>query len=362
MHVVCVGVSRYRHLSGGDRRTDYETFGLAQLSSAAIAAYNVASWFRKSYHNPAIPLGSIRLLLSPSSQEEQIVLQTARHVPNADKAAVATALFDWRRDLSRHPGSMGFCYLAGHGMLVDRESPVVLLNDFAATPRVFDNAVNVGALRLAMTSAAAGVQIFVADACQIPGNPTVDRGSGYLLDDAGAVEHREVARIIYASSPRGLAYGVTGQGSLLSRALIDCLDGRGSQKRGDGWWVTTHLLESRVTQDLRMMAAQSDVCQRPILAGHSGDVLIHRLPTPPQVLVRVGVLPDEWRSQITGNLFDCNGRGLRENLVFPYQGSHEAGLYKMHFSASSEMDLRVSERLLAAIVPDGVDEMVDLMW
>src|SRR5687768_4799364 len=83
-HALIIGVSRYRHLADGAEPTPTAAdFELEQLSAAARSASEFAAWLLddvKGYHNPAAPVRSLRVLLSPQPAEQlspQIAVRAA---------------------------------------------------------------------------------------------------------------------------------------------------------------------------------------------------------------------------------------------------------------------------------------------
>ena len=68
-HAFVVGVSHYPFLDGPEATPLGEQLGMANLSSAARSASEVAAWLLGEYRCPEAPLASVRLLLSPVDGE-----------------------------------------------------------------------------------------------------------------------------------------------------------------------------------------------------------------------------------------------------------------------------------------------------
>src|SRR3954447_25679412 len=84
-HALVIGVSAYEYLTGAPAGLDIpvsDTFGLGQLRSAAASAWAFASWLADAQPPPGPPLGTIRLLLSPSAEEEAGVPGLRSRGPN----------------------------------------------------------------------------------------------------------------------------------------------------------------------------------------------------------------------------------------------------------------------------------------
>ena len=68
-HAFVVGVSHYPFLDGPQMTEQGEQLGLANLSSAARSASELAGWLLNEYRCPEAPLKDVRLLLSPVDGE-----------------------------------------------------------------------------------------------------------------------------------------------------------------------------------------------------------------------------------------------------------------------------------------------------
>ena len=69
-HAFVVGVSHYPFLDGPQMTPTGEQLGMANLSSAARSASEVAAWLLNEYRCPEAPLKDVRLLLSPVDGEQ----------------------------------------------------------------------------------------------------------------------------------------------------------------------------------------------------------------------------------------------------------------------------------------------------
>ena len=78
-HALVVGVSRYTNLpvDGEAPPVANETFGLRHAKTPATSAWVFARWLESTYNNPAAPIGTIRVLLSPSDWEIENVPELA---------------------------------------------------------------------------------------------------------------------------------------------------------------------------------------------------------------------------------------------------------------------------------------------
>jgi hypothetical protein len=172
LHALVIGVSRYANLPSGDKPAadEDQTLGLRQLECAAAGAYAFASWLAESYRNPEAPLGSIRLLLSPSPLEQQEIPDLPADVPPALSAEVKAALDAWAAACDSRSDNVAVLYAAGHGVMVSKEDgQIVLLEDFASSERSrFAEALDVPSVRSGMAGpTTARRQFYFVDACQV---------------------------------------------------------------------------------------------------------------------------------------------------------------------------------------------------
>jgi len=67
-HIFIVGVGEYPELNNSGNRfyTDFSGQLSARLTSAVQSAVHMANWFIAHYSNPAAPLRSVEMLLSPT--------------------------------------------------------------------------------------------------------------------------------------------------------------------------------------------------------------------------------------------------------------------------------------------------------
>jgi len=130
MHAFIAGVSKYPHLPGGMGTPAPDSYGLRQLSSAAISAYKIYSWLLNRKNHFTVPLATCRLLLSATHDEEIIE-------PNlydlADSCTLNNFLIEahqWRDDAASNQNCVTFFYFVCHGVQRSTEDAVLLLEDF----------------------------------------------------------------------------------------------------------------------------------------------------------------------------------------------------------------------------------------
>src|SRR5882672_7155518 len=131
LHALIVGVSHYNHLPGGNAEIGTETYGLNQLTAAATSAYKVYEWLKARGEHLVAPLATVRLLLSPSNDETNL-LGLADPSTWANFAEEASR---WQEDASANDDDATFFYFAGHGIIRNKHDSVLLCEDFARPRR-----------------------------------------------------------------------------------------------------------------------------------------------------------------------------------------------------------------------------------
>ena len=132
-HALVVGVSRYPFLNGAQATPLGKKFGMVDLSSAACSAAEVVAWLLHEYWNPDAPLASLRVLLSPA-EGEVIRDDVATRLPNphaATRAALEADMAAFREKCAERPDNIGFVYVVGHGVQLNKRGATVLLEDMA---------------------------------------------------------------------------------------------------------------------------------------------------------------------------------------------------------------------------------------
>jgi hypothetical protein len=128
LHGLIIGVSHYPFMPTDKARR--EAFELQQLASPARTAMAICRWLQQNSGCLPVPLGSIRLLLSPSEEEKATESALQSLGDSATRNNVLAAAADWRRDASSNPKNMTFFYFAGHGVQRGAAGEAMLLEDF----------------------------------------------------------------------------------------------------------------------------------------------------------------------------------------------------------------------------------------
>lgn len=247
LHALIVGVSSYPHLPGRDEPPGPNAYGMGQLTGAALAAAAMEDWLRATDGRLTVPVRSVKTLLSPSAEELRI-RPSLREAPLATFAALRQAALDWQKECAADPDGVALFYFAGHGVQRTRENQVLLLRDFAADagdPLSYgvdlSNLVN-GMAPTATNPRIARTQLWFVDACRsFPSafDEYETLTAGTMLTTTLSDRDDRCAPIYFAALPGGSAYGIPGEGTVFSRALIECLEGAAGQKLGNANWSVT---------------------------------------------------------------------------------------------------------------------------
>jgi hypothetical protein len=316
-HALVVGVSRYEFLTedGTAPPGGRETFGLQQARSPATSAFLFARWLESTYRSTTAPLGTIRLLLSPSEWETENVPDFAELPVEAIPATrenVEEAVAEWFADCATSPDNVAILYTSGHGIQMSPDDGgIVLLEDFAKLPSVLDFSLDVGAVRKGMAGPTmAQRQFYFVDACRVRPEAALrfqTLGSGIGLPNPFAGTAR-VSAVYFAATPSTEALGAPGKGTLFVQALLECLDtalGVDDHALTDGTWaVTATTLVRGLPNRVRQLAEIHDAEQSATTGGQLEEVPFHVLPGKPQVPITITLTPPDATACALARLFD----------------------------------------------------------
>lgn len=367
MHALVIGVSKYQFLTedGSQGTGGGKTFGLRQARTPATSAFRFAKWLESTYNNPAAPLGSVRLLLSPSDFEKQNVAgldALPAEVLAATRDNVAQAVDDWMTDCATDAGNVAILYASGHGIQMSPDDGgIVLLEDFAKLQSVLDHSLDVGAVRKGMAgSTIAQRQFYFVDACRVKPEEAVQfqtLGNGVGLP-ATFEGRAPVSPVYFAALPSTEALGAIGDGTLFVQALLECLDtalGVDDRAQADGSWaVTSTTLVKELPKRIRELADSHGAEQVATTGGQIEDAPFHILPGKPEVPITIQLDPDTAVACARARLWDPLAAEIFDGEAFAPTISRKvpAGQYALKVTIDPPTEpFRDVELFLVAALP-----------
>jgi hypothetical protein len=372
LHALIAGVSRYRHLPGGGAPPAKEDWRLPQLTATALTGYKIYRWLVDRRDRLPKKLATVRLLLSPSGAEAQKIAEGMGEIRQAladsgaklqDNASPCTLdnftaeAVGWRDDAAAG-GEEGvtFFYFAGHGIQRKNNDPVLLPEDFAnPTLPILRNTITFNSLFDGMVPPPAGepriarTQLYFVDACRVIPPELVKYQLPNIADvlDArlGGVDDRS-APIFYGTVSNTKAYAKSGQQTLFSEALLECLEGFAGTATNEvdeegyaRYCVTVNSLSEALNQKVAAVRALG-VDQEFYPTQRGRDAIIVSLPKPPDVECILEVEPGTAARLIGIELADAHGASvpgwkLSPVVPHPHRGVLRAGLYALEATVIS---------------------------
>jgi hypothetical protein len=252
LHALLIGVGDYPNFTDNSK---HPTFDLKRITTTSRAALNIAKWLANNYNNPNCPLGSIELLLSPTTE---IALTHGRsitiEVPTLTN--VREAYNRWRGRCDSSQKNIALFYFAGHGISTSSHTQFLLLDDFA-DPKNYDlwtNCIDFKAMRDGLKGCAAATQLYFIDACRnVPIEAMIQLNPHGQHLGAADVYKKAISYTYYASSAGNKAYGIDGGPTFFSQALLTSLGGVGTSGRV----VTTSSLATSLATTLLDLGGSS---------------------------------------------------------------------------------------------------------
>lgn len=345
-HALIIGVSRYRHFADGTEPTTAGTeIDMEQLTAAARSASEFAAWLMTDYRRNGTNLRSLRVLLSPSDGEQIAPLVAA--LLSGDAAAtlanVRDAVGEFRQACATHRDNVAIVYVAGHGIQLTKTGAIVLLSDYGAAAQLsrLERAVDMAGIHAGFNHPAAPrTQFWFVDACRQ--KPALARRfesfAGALKLDV-PVGDTETSPLFLAATTGKAAYARPGGVTLFNEALMWALGGgaaAGPEDDTPSWHVPVTQLIKRLPERVKSLATASGADQSVDIAGKIHEAVLHELPKPPAVDLRVDVRPEPARPGCRGTL-KRNGTTvvLNDFAAWPLQQPVDAGLYLMSIKASA---------------------------
>jgi Caspase domain len=296
-HALIVGVSDYPHLLGGSAKLARQHMGMQQLSSAARAAFKMCRWLVSREKYLPAPLASVRLLLSPLDKEMEKESEYSAEVERATLNNFLKAATEWREDASTHPDNMTLFYFAGHSIEKSATESVLLMEDYGdGIGGTLRNTVSLNNLFGGMALDNAGAQmarrqLYFINACQFFRAGTMPRFESMnatdAFDNCPVFADGRDAPIFYAAFPSDKADALDGDIKLLSKPLLDYLNGAAGEplKKGQDvkWRVSVNSLHKELEPYFEELSGKLEVKFSYELKGIPKDITISFLDTPPKL-------------------------------------------------------------------------------
>jgi hypothetical protein len=346
-HVLVIGVSAYRHLADGKEPTEVGiSTSMRQLRSAARSASDIAEWFQNRKAPSLPPLRSLRIFLSPSPSDSIATQYAGLNDLAATRANVESGLDEFWSICHKHRDNHAAVYVAGHGVQLDVNGAVLLLEDFgttAAIRRMHGSIDLVGVHRAFNNSGAPKHQFWFVDACRQP--PELARQfdnllSGALTLDTATQGHADSSLLLLSAITGTTAYGRPGGRSLFAEALLDALQtgaaAEGPDPRSvDAWHVPVAKLLTVVPNRVSELAAAHKVDQWVQPAGMPRPAVLHVYEGPPTVALTVSIDPVEAARVSRLDIEDADMRIVATTSEWPATAAVKAGVCAIRISTQS---------------------------
>jgi hypothetical protein len=306
VHALIVGVSDYQFLPGDDEPPrDDRTLGMKKLRTPALSAFRFLTWLKTAAAENRLPknLASYDVLLAPSEEELQVAgLAAYKDIPTREN--FVRSVREWRKRVAKNKMNIALFYFAGHGIQRNREDSVLLLHDFADPGKtILENAAEFNEIFAGMAPSAeftdmSLTQFYFVDTCRnVPEqikNFEKLRTSPVFDPYLGGRDDR-AAPIFFAAVSDSSAYGLRGQGSHFTLALLRALE-RGAEDSEDHdgrevWPVSAYTLATALT--IEFAALNTD--QNFVPVGYMRDSVICYLNAAPTVDMVIWVAPENRR-------------------------------------------------------------------
>jgi hypothetical protein len=230
-HALVIGVGRYPHLSKVDAR-------LKPLTSPAISAKAFAHWLVNTpLTNPAAPLGTVELLLSPlnpADQQYELPDESTVAIDSASLPNIRRSFEAWFNRCNTLKGNVALFYFCGHGL--HKATLALLPENFGQnSSNEWADTINFEATFEGMRSTCqAQTQCYIIDACRQVDIASLRTSAfgGQALGKNDALSRNNPATLkIFATGVGEPAFGEENQVSRLTSVLLQALQ---SSNRPDG--------------------------------------------------------------------------------------------------------------------------------
>ncbi|MDJ0944437.1 MAG: tetratricopeptide repeat protein [Kiloniellales bacterium] len=224
-HVLIIGAGAYPHLLGGTGKLARNPMGLQQLSSPPVSAKDLAAWFAArqadtpgdvGFWNPYVPLATVELLVSPSSDLTE----------EATRTNIESAYEIWINRVKENVQNIGIFYFCGHG--VAGRNDYVLPADFGKSLNPWRDAIDITNTARAVRRRANASFYFFIDACRDCKPEALRPGAGQSSLDEFEPEKDVLSfsrLMVWAVGDGRQAHAPKGGVSRFTSAIIKALSG-----------------------------------------------------------------------------------------------------------------------------------------
>ncbi len=360
-HALVVGVSHYPFLDGPAATPQGEQLGMANLSTAARSASEVAAWLLEEYHQPDAPLASLRLLLSPVEGEplhETVAGRMGGTPTPATRDELKKAFTAFREACRSNPANRAFVFFAGHGIQLNKHGAIVLLEDFATADEddLLYGAVDVlGCWGSMNETGGADNQVWFSDACRQ--RPEIAKRfeslSGAFAPGNQGLGNVAASPLFLSSSTREQAFADPTSLTIFTQALLWALRGAaaaGADESCPEWHVSSTRLSEVLPRRVVALLAGTASDQSVEVTGRANPVVVQRFAETPQVDIEVVVTPEGLVPAPTANLLLEGVQPVEVEASWPLRVRSAAGLYQLTVEAAGELPRR-GQKLFKAEPP-----------
>jgi hypothetical protein len=306
VHAFVIGVGEYPFLKGGEQAGP-KTWNLGQLSSAPLSALEFANWLAGDLALPAagqqpeLPLGSIELLVSQHGMKNVSFdppgATTATKVDRAGMANLKQAFKRWLKRCDENEANIALFFFSGHGVATGGWQGLMLEGFDPNSKSLFEEVIDFDQFALGMDQCLARRQCFLVDACRNTPPELLEKVGDFRGDPLLAVDYDSAsdeprdACIIRATAAHQTAYGIDGQPTRFTSALMRALRGAGCSQLENRWEVRTDSivpnLNALLKYDARVKLLPIQEVKGP---GDDSSGFVLHVPKQPKIPIVVGCL------------------------------------------------------------------------
>jgi hypothetical protein len=363
LHALIVGLSEYPHLERATKENQNDKtaphYGLRKLSSPALSAYRLARALLLWGPTLAMPIATIRLLLSPSEDENISELPLVKRAVEPTWDNFAAEAQNWRQCAASHKDNIAFFYFGGHGLQRDLYDQILLLKGFGdGLGAPLNHGVDTQRLLRGMAGSdlnpnMARRQIFLFDACRTP-VPDISETELESVRDIWKIDKTDHddrnCAVFYATMPGRSSYANRGKQTVFVRAFINALNGIGAEETqrfvpGGGkatWAITASSLAASLSHLIRHDPTPISSDQQLFPAGARPDFIIREMYRAPRVKFQIRLNPSKDHERASFSLRDggnlvCH-TGKPPIRPYPFESVLYAGNYIGQVELSSTRD------------------------